>query len=70
MTETDVFDMICMFPLPPIVVASVKGLYPRCAGQLQSLESATLDVDNPEENILHTHFAVLLLFILTLRLPD
>jgi hypothetical protein len=54
-------------PSPPTVVASVKSLYPRCAGQLQSLESATLDVDISEESILHTHFAVLLSFILISR---
>jgi hypothetical protein len=36
MVENDVFDTICMFF--PDVVASVKGLYPRCAGQLHSLE--------------------------------
>jgi len=54
------------FPLPSTVDMSVKRLYPRCAGQLQALESATLDVDNPKESILHTYFAVLLLLLLLL----
>ena len=31
-----VFDRICMFD--PTVIASIKGLYLRCAGQLRSLE--------------------------------
>jgi hypothetical protein len=35
-TETHVVDRICIFSLS--VFASVKGLYPRCAGQLYSLE--------------------------------
>jgi hypothetical protein len=35
-TDTQIFDWIYMFP--PTVVASVKGLYLRCAGQLLCLE--------------------------------
>ena len=33
--QTNVFDRI--FKFLPTVVANVKGLYPRCAGQLHSL---------------------------------
>jgi hypothetical protein len=30
--------------LPPTVVANVKGLYPRCVGQLHSLEYGTVAI--------------------------
>jgi hypothetical protein len=39
--QTDVFDKDLYAP-PPIVVGSVKGLYPLCVGQLLFLELATV----------------------------
>jgi hypothetical protein len=50
MRENNIVDRICIYMcvrvcfFPRTVVASVKGLYPRCAGQLHSFEEGTVHI--------------------------